>query len=76
MGWLTQIPQISLISLWAGNLTEAGGGVAHTDSTDLADFFVGGESHRGWWSGWLYGLSDYSECSEYSERSIHSVYQG
>ena len=102
---LTRISRISLISLWVRNLTEAGGGVAHTDSTDLADFFVGGESHRGrlsggvphtdpvdltdfvvegkshrgWWSGWLYGLSDYSEffeCSEYSECSIFSFYQG
>lgn len=25
MGWLTQIPQISLISLWVENLTEVGG---------------------------------------------------
>lgn len=24
MGWLTQIPQISLISLWVENLTEVG----------------------------------------------------
>lgn len=48
--WLTLIPQISLISLWVENLTEADlvGGVAHTDSTDLADFFVGGKSHRDW----------------------------
>ena len=79
VGWLTQIPQISLISWWVGNLTEADlvGGVAHTDPADLTDFVVGGKSHRGWWSGWLYGLSDYSEfseCSEYSECSIFSFY--
>ena len=79
MGWLTQIPQISLISLWVGNLTEADLVVGcHTDPT-LTDFVVEGKSHRGWWSGWLYGLSDYSEffeCSEYSECSIFSFYQG
>ena len=30
----------------------------HTDPADLTDFVVGGESHRGWWSAWLYGFSD------------------
>ena len=47
---LTRIPRISLIFLWVVNLTELFGGEvggfwAHTDSTDLTDFFVGGKSH-------------------------------
>ena len=33
--------------------------LAHTDPTDLTDFFVGGKSHRIVWrgSGWFFGLT-------------------
>ena len=61
---LTQIPRIPLI-FWGGKSHrivwwESGGGFwAHTDPTNLTDFFVGGKSHRivRWGVGVVFGLT-------------------